>query len=225
MLAAVENMLRSRGRYAVGVRRLPAAQMIAAGVLCGAFYGCIMGSYGGWSLGVLYAAIKVPMLLAVTTAVCAPNFWVMNRLLGLGEDFVHAMKGILATQVTAAVVLAALTPVTAFFYGSRPSYPFALAQNACMFGLAALAGQITLSRHYGPLVAKNPEHRRALAAWFVLYGFVAIKLASILRPFVGDPRLPAGQFFREEAFSENPYASLWWTLVGLFWKLAQRFFE
>jgi hypothetical protein len=215
------RVLRAEGRYAVGLERVPWARLalwVAAG---GGLYGFAMGSLEARWVGALYAALKVPLLLTLSVAICLPSSWVLHLLLGLGRDFRAAARGILSAQGTLALCLAALSPVIALVYVSGPSYPAALLANAALFGLAASGAQLTLARHYRPLIAREPRHRRALAAWFALYSFVAIKLGYVLRPFVGDPRLPT-TFLREEQWQENPYASLFWTAVGLVASILRR---
>jgi hypothetical protein len=64
---------------------------------------------------------------------------------------------------------------------------------------ALVAGQIALIRGYAPLVRRNPVHRELLVAWLVLFTFIGIQLAWVLRPFIGSPGKPT-QFFREGAW-------------------------
>jgi len=208
------SLLRAEGRYAVGRARVPWGRLVLFVSLGGSLYGLVMGSLDGRWVGALYSAVKVPLLLCLSLSVCLPNFLVVNLLLGLGQDFPAALRGILSAQGTLSVCLACLAPVTAVFYVSQPSYPFALFLNGCCFGLAVLCAQLTLANHYRPLIARQPRHRRALAAWLALYVLVGIKLGHVLRPFVGDPRLPT-TFLREEQWQDDPYASLLWTAVGL----------
>jgi hypothetical protein len=165
-----------------------------------------MGAWGLAPLQSLYSALKVPLLLFVATVVCLPSFFVLNTLLGLRADFAAACRGLFAAQATLAVVLASLAPLTVVAYGSSGDYRFAVLWNGFPFLLATLAGQATLARHYAPLIARDPRHRIARAAWLVLYVFVAIQLAWVLRPFVGAPR-SATRFFREDAWS-NAYLVL-----------------
>ena len=156
------------------------------------------------------SGLKVPLLLGIGTSVCLLNFFVVNSLLGLREDFALALRAILTAQAAVAVSLAAFIPVTAFFYASLPatraSYPTAIAANGLIFLVASLGGQLALNRAYEALVARNPRHRHARAAWLGLYVFVAIQLAWTLRPFIGDPAKPAG-FLREGAWG-NAYVEL-----------------
>jgi hypothetical protein len=217
MIAAVDALLRAEGRHRVGGGAVPWDALLPIALVSGALYGAVMGSYAG-PLQAVYSALKVPLLLATATLACLPFFFVLNLALGLAQDFTDAVRGILSAQATLAACLASLAPVTGLFYLSTDSYPFALLLNAVVFGIAALGAQRTLARHYGPLVAKDPVHARALATWFLLYAFVSVKIASLLRPFVGDPGEPT-EFFREAAFEENPYASLFWTAAALLHRL------
>lgn len=207
------RLLRAEGPFAVGVGRVPVLLLCALGLPAAALYGLVMGSLGGDVRGAVYSCAKVPLLLATTTALCVPSFYVVNALLGLREDFSAAVRGILSAQGTLALTLASLAPVTAVLYASGVEYPVALLGNGAAFLVASLAAQRTLARHYRPLVARRPRHRRALVTWFALYAFVAIKAGWILRPFVGDPALPT-VFVREERWQDDPYVTLFWTVVG-----------
>ncbi len=209
MLADADSVLRAEGAFAVGSRELPAWRLTAVLVAASFVHGAVLGTYGGNVQQSVYSAVKLPVFVVATTLVCLPFFWALNSALGLAADLRHALRAIVSAQVSFSVCLASLSPVIALLYVSDASYPRALAGNAIVFVVAALAAQITLRRHYGPLLARNRVHRVPLAAWFALYLFVAVKMGSILRPFVGDPNAPL-QFFRETAFTENPYASLFW---------------
>ena len=214
MRGAVADLLASRGDFAPRAERVPIARALAIAVLAGALYGTALGSLGLRPLAVLYAACKVPLLLVVTTAVCLPSYRFLLGVLGLGRDFSAALRAIVCAQAAAALALGSLAPVTAFFHASGVSYPAALLLATGAFAAAAVAGQAVLVRHLRPLVARDRRHARALLAWFGLHAFVAVKLAWVLRPFVGDPALPVA-FLREQRWHENPYASLFWGAVGL----------
>ncbi|MEM9380973.1 MAG: hypothetical protein AAGB93_13560, partial [Planctomycetota bacterium] len=164
MLAHTGALLGSRGDYAVdapSTRWLVVAAFVVAG---SAFYGAVMGSWSTRWLQVLVSATKVPTLLVVTTVVCLLNFFVLNTILGLRDDFGAALRGILTAQATLAIALTGLAPLTGFVYVSGCSYPVATLVNGAMFLTATLAGQWTLARHYRPLVARNPRHRITLGA-------------------------------------------------------------
>ena len=211
MLRRVDGLLHSTGRFAIALPRVPWRDLLLLLVAGGFLYGVAMGFFAVRALQSLYSGLKVPLLLIVTSAVCLPNFFIVNTLLGLRDDFASAFRGVLAAQATMAVVLAALAPVTLWAYASSSDYDLAILLNGVMFLLATLVGQVVLSRHYRPLIARNPRHRLGKATWLTLYVFVAIQLAWVLRPFVGSPGLDA-TFFREDAWS-NAYVSL----LGRIW--------
>lgn len=178
----------------------------------GWIYGAAMGSYGARPLQALYSALKVPFLLSAATLVVLPNFFVVNTVLGLRDDLGAALRGVLAAQATVAVALAAMAPLALFVYASSDDYNNAIMLNGAMFAVATLCGQITLNRHYGPLVARDPLHRIGKRAWLVLYVFVAVQLAWVLRPFIGTLDMPT-HFFRENAWS-NAYVVVWRQIVA-----------
>jgi hypothetical protein len=177
---------------------------------CTGAYGALMGTFGGLRgdrlLLVLYAALKVPLLLLVTGAVCMPSFFILNTLFGLRADFPRVLHALSRTQAGFAILLLSLAPYTLFWYASFADYNAAILFNTGIFGVASLAAQWMLRRLYQPLVAENPRHRILLYAWLGLFAFVGIQTAWILRPFIGSPDLPA-QFFREEAWG-NAYVAL-----------------
>jgi hypothetical protein len=65
---------------------------------------------------------------------------------------------------------------------------------------------VTLGRHYRGLVERNPRHRITRAAWLALYVFVAIQLAWVLRPFIGQRELEV-TFLRSDALG-NAYVEI-----------------
>lgn len=199
----VVALLGARDEFAVGRARLPLGAFALAVGASGFVYGAFMGSYSLRPLQMLISGLKVPMLLAVTTAVCIPSFIVINMVIGLRDDLTAALRGVLAAQGTVAIVLASLAPTILVAYGSTTSYRFALNINGLPFAIAAFAGHRTLALHYRPLIARNRRHAVARALWLVLYVFVAIQLAWVLRPFVGDPNLGTA-FLRPNAWS-NAY--------------------
>jgi hypothetical protein len=199
----VGGLLRAEGRHAAGGGRAPVRSLVALVALAGFVHGAAMGSYGGTLLQPLFSGLKVPLFLAVSTLVCLPSVLVLNTVLGLRDDLGAALRAVLAAQATLAVALASLAPLVLVFYLSVADYRTAVVANGALFALATLAGQTTLDRHYTVLVARDPRHRIARRVWLVLYVFVAIQAAWVLRPFVGRPGLPS-QFLRDDPWS-NAY--------------------
>jgi hypothetical protein len=215
VLQQIDDMLRARGPLAPGEAAgrpgwLP-AWVVAAALL----YGAVMGAYSFRPLQMLYSSLKVPMLIALSGLICLPSLFVLNTVLGLRQDLGAVLRGAAMAQGTVCVSLAALAPVTVFAYLSLGVYAEAVLFNGAVFLAAALAGQVTLARHYRPLIAANPRHRIARDAWLGLYVFVAIQMGWVLRPFVGDPEQPT-RFFREGAWS-NAYVEI----AGIVWRVVR----
>lgn len=220
MWTEADLLLAARGRYAVGGERVPWARIACTVALSGVVYGAAMGSLGWRERAVLYSAIKAPILLTTAFLLSLPANWVLHALLGLRDDFPAVVRGILSAQGTLALTLVSLAPVTLFFHASGIAYGPALFWNGCAFLAALSAGQVTLARHYRPLVVRDPRHRIAFLAWFALYAFTSIKVGWVLRPFVGDPDLPV-TFLREGRWSDNPYVQLFWNVAGMAWTLVR----
>ena len=152
---------------------------------------------------VVYSAAKVPLLLLASFLLGLPSFFVFNTLFGLRRDFGQAVRALVATQAGLAIVLASLAPLTALWYASSADYGAALRFNGMMFAVASFAGQWLLRQYYRPLIRRNRRHRWMLWTWLGIYVFIAIQMAWIFRPFVGDPGAPV-QFLREESWG-NAY--------------------
>jgi hypothetical protein len=223
LLRLADSVLRGEASWSdsqLAPRRARLAALASGIVVFGMFYGSVMGLHGGVAgprlLQVVYAAIKVPILLMVTFALSLPSFFVVNTLLGLRSDFSRVLQALLATQAGLTVILAALAPFTAFWYLSVGGYQLAILFNGAMFAVASLSAQWMLRRDYIPLICENPKHRWMLRAWIVIYVFVGIQMGWVLRPFIGDPNQPV-QFFREGSWS-NAYEvvlrMIWDSLLG-----------
>jgi hypothetical protein len=203
----IDDMLRCRRE----VQTRPAASallwMIGCIAVFGAIYGAVMGAFGGIMHGriwqVVFAAIKVPLLLLGTTAIAWPSFFVFNTLVDLRHDFGRATRAILGAQAGLAVALASFAPLTIVWYATSGDYGNALLFNGAMFAAACFAGQWLLGGHYRMLVESDRRHRWMFWLWLLLYIFIAIQMAWVFRPFVGDPNMPV-EFLRREKWG-NAY--------------------
>ena len=216
----LDDLLRGRAGITQSGGGARAVAWLAVQVLVfGVIYGAVMGLFGGilgdrmWQ--VAYSAAKVPLLLLVTFTLGLPSFFILNTLYGLRADFGEAVRALLAAQAAMTLILASLAPFTALWYASSDDYPSATLFNGMMFAVATFAAQWLLRRFYRPLVLRQPRHRWLLRAWLVIYTFVGIQMAWVLRPFIGDPHRQV-QFFRDDSWG-NAYvvvAQLVWQLIA-----------
>ena len=212
-LLRTDGLLRGRpadGETTAAPARRELSHLLAVLLVFGLLYGAVMGLYGGPTGGrvlqPVYSALKVPLLLLVTFALSLPSFFVLNTVLGVRGDFGQVLRALVATQAGLTTILASLAPFTALWYASSGDYNAALLFNAAMFGVASVGAQWMLRRLYRPLIAANARHRTLLRAWLLIYAFVGIQMAWVLRPFVGNPRVPT-RFFRQEAWG-NAYVEV-----------------
>src|ERR1041385_1947780 len=137
---AVSEFLHSGGRRGTRWQRLPSYAPAMLMIACGCVYGAIMGGYNGvWgdrAVMVLYGALKVPILFLVTMLIAVPCFYVLNLLLGAGDDFGSVWQGLVDYQLAVALQLAALSPVTLFVNASNDDYRTALAWSTLLFAAA-----------------------------------------------------------------------------------------
>ncbi len=185
-------------------------------VVFAAAYGALMGSFQFDGLPrllqVFYSAVKMPLLLLATSALCLPGFFVLTTIMGLRDDLRESLQALLAGQAGLSIALAALGPLTRFWYFSTTSYRAALLFNAAMLVIATLAGHVVCRRYYRVLIDRNPNHRVMMYAWVALYSFVGIQMGWTMRPFIGAPGLGV-TFFRQEPFS-NAYVVVFDLVFG-----------
>ena len=197
-------------------RRNALAGLATLIAVCGGLYGAAMGSFGSLTSDrwpqIVFAALKVPLLLVSTFALSLPSYFIFNTLTGLREDFGEALRALAASQAGLTVVLVALAPLTLLWNVSSSDHIATILYNALMFGLATVGGQILLRRYYRPLLLRDVRHKVMLRVWGVVYAFVGIQMGWILRPFVGDPNRAIG-FFREDTWG-NAYI----IVFNLVWK-------
>lgn len=197
--AALERVLQARQE-----RQATCAWIVVAGA---GLHGFALGATSGHVLLAVWSAVKVPLLLLLSSAVTLPSFYVLHAVLGLRDDFVAACRGLLGAQAALALALGALAPPVGFLALSiTDPYLLTLADGA-LFAVAVGVGQVVLRRHYRPLLSRDPRHRVTLACWAVLYVFFAIQLAWVLRPFLGTPGYPV-EFLRATALEQNAYVVL-----------------
>jgi hypothetical protein len=214
-----DDVLRLRWTHFDGDAVRRSSQLAIYAVVCGGFYGAVMGTFGGVTgerlLQVAYSTTKVPVLLGGSFVLSLPSFYVFQSLLGLRADFGRSMHALLATQAAMAIILASLGPLVAVWYTTSDDYPRAVFVNGVVFAIASVSAQRILKRHYRDLIARDARHRWSLAAWLAVYIFVAIQLAWTLRPFIGDPGAEV-QFFRRETWG-NAYLRLFELVRVVLW--------
>ena len=211
---AIGRLLRGQGDCAPGSARTPWLRLAGIALACGGAYGLVLGGFSLRPLQCLFSALKVPLLLGCSAALCLPPLCALNLSLGLGRDLGRVLRAGASGLAALAVCLAALAPFSALTYLSSANYRLAIVVNGLLFALATLGGQSVVNRHYAALVSADPRHRLARRSVGLLFAFVGIQMSWILRPFVGAPGLDP-QFVRP-ALWDNAYVIVARTTWELF---------
>lgn len=207
-------------RITASLRRGAAAQVflyltvICAGAgLFGAAVGCWRASLQG-----VYTAIKLPLILLLTTLGNAMLNGMLAPLLGLNINFRQSLMAILMSFTIAAAILGAFSPLLFFLVwntpplvagpgGSSAGYDFILVAQALIIAFAGVTANARLLQWLQRLGGSIPVARRILFVWLTCNLFLGAQLSWNLRPFVGSPGLPV-EFLRKEAFQGNFFEAI-----------------
>jgi len=195
------------------------ARLVGQIAVFGALYGAAMGTFAVTverAPQIVFAAVKVPLLLLATGALSVPLFAVLYSLWGLRAEWIPVLRALASTQAALSIVLASLSPLTLVVHASLPSggsgYAASVLWNALIFAVAGLTAQIVLRAKMRFWIERDRRHVSLLRAWLLIYGFIGVQMAWVLRPFIGDPG--GDVTFLRAQWSGNAYVALW-KLIGL----------
>jgi hypothetical protein len=186
---------------------------LATGLVGAAIFGMALGAYGGTPLQLLSSAIKLPLLLLGTAAICLPSFYVLQSWRSPSPLDAKQTLALQATTLGAlGLVWASLAPPALFLITSTRDYRLsqllALAIGAAggVVGLLVLySGCRTLcSGARGSVRQRRPLF---LLPYCIVFGVVGSQLSWMLRPFIGSRSLPF-QLFRPFDPSEGSFLSV-----------------
>lgn len=174
-------------------------------------YGAALGLWHGPRLA-LYVAVKLPLVLLLTSALTLVFSWMVTALLGLPLRFGQVAVLTFLTLAVAGLLLASLVPVAGLFSlcSPGPSAQQRTAHNLLyllhtgIVGGCGLAGTAALWKAMRRLDAPRRTLVAVYLIWIAAYALVAGEVAWALRPFVGSVYHPV-VFLRRDAFDGNVY--------------------
>ena len=177
--------------------------------------GLFGGAVGCWRapLQAAYTALKLPLILLLTTLGNALLNGMLAPLLGLNLSFRQSLVAILMSFTIAAAILGAFSPLLIFLVWntpslaqradlSLPSHSFILVSQVAIIAFAGVAANFRLMQLLRCLGGSAVVARRILVGWMAGNLVLGAQLSWNLRPFVGSPGLPV-QFLRNDAFQGN----------------------
>ena len=190
-----------------------------------AIYGAVMGgtnllqasalATSGKFLLILTSAIKVPVLFLLTLIIVLPPVYVANTFVGPRLAFPQVVTVLLATVAITGIVLASTATVAFFFSLTNRSYHFMKLLHVFLFAYSALVGLRFFQKciRAATPAAKRRRLKLLFVGTLVLYAFVGMNLAWVLRPFIGNPER-GFELFRERKGSF--YESVWYSTRAVF---------
>ncbi|HEX7185749.1 MAG TPA: hypothetical protein VF756_28250 [Thermoanaerobaculia bacterium] len=179
--------------------------------VCAALYGAVFGLWHGPRLSA-YVALKLPLVLLLTSALTVIFSWIAALALGLPLKLGQvAVLTFLALSV-ASLLLASLAPVAWLYIfcsplpsaGTRTAHNLLYLMHTAFVGGCGLAGTVALWRAMGRLGAPPRTVLAVYLLWVAGYALVGGEVAWVLRPFVGSVYAPV-VFLREDALDGNVY--------------------
>jgi len=187
---------------------LPLRTVLVPLVLGSAVFGASIGSYVGGAQ-ILYAAIKMPLFLLSTLAICMALFGALAApVIGAARAVGVAVRTIGVT----AILLGGLAPPLMLLGLTLPK-PEPKGYQAMVLALTAavaIAGSIAVGR-----LARELGSRRLAFSWVAVYGFTGAQMAWLLKPWIGYT-LEADRFLPlKDNLHGNFYEAAWQTLLNL----------
>jgi hypothetical protein len=200
---SVDYFLRAQpeglGGWMVGRRSRLIWFCIIAVVAGAAPYGAVMGWW--WSpLQGVYVALKLPLLVLLTSLGNGLLNGMLAPLLGLNITFRQSLTAVLVSFAYAALVLGALSPVALFIVlntpassettlRSSPEYALLQLTLVVFIAFAGVVGNVRLLPLLEQLAANRSVAKRVLFAWLAGNLFLGSQICWVLRPFIwgGNP--------------------------------------
>lgn len=167
-------------------------QSLLASLVGAAVFGIALGSYGGSPAQVIASAIKVPLLLLGTTALCFPSFYVLQTAKAPEPMSLVQAAALQATALsTIGAIWGALSMPLFFLVVTTGQYMLAQFLALAVGGMGGLVGLLRLRRGYMQLCSaeSGKRMRLPLLLYLVIFGSVGGQMAWVLRPFIGSPIL------------------------------------
>ena len=152
-------------------------------------YGLTMGSFRG-AFPALMSGLKLPWLFLFSLGISLPALYVLNVLMGPRLDLRSCLRLLTLAVSVNAMALASYAPFSVLFTlaSTRQAYHTLVLMHVVVFALAAAASVAVVAMLFRA-VARARGVRWSpvfVAVWLLLYAFIGLKMAWILRPWIGD---------------------------------------
>jgi hypothetical protein len=172
------------------IREIAATSLIAILVGAAAF-GAVIGSFRG-GVQIVYGAVKIPLVMMITLAICAPAFHAFAACLGRAWPMRSIIALTLAAAGRSSLVLLAVSPALWLLFDLGLGYHTAALTAALTYAIAGAAAVGILIRGLGAQAGRLLTACAFVAVFFAVGG----QTSWILRPYLVRPRTENIPFVR-----------------------------
>jgi hypothetical protein len=175
----------------------------------------------------LYVALKLPLLILLTTLGNGLLNGMLAPLLGLNITFRQSLAAVLVSFAIAAAILGALSPIALFVVwntpplaastlSSSPEYAFLQLVLVVFIAFAGVVANVRLLPLLKELGGSASVGRRVLFAWLAGNLFLSSQICWVLRPFIWDSTGPV-RFIGKQCFHGSFYETVFDAVRRLLW--------
>ena len=186
----VDTLLRERDKTFEAIaaeRDLPTLvrSLVITVVFGSLIFGVALGAFRG-GLQMVYAGIKLPLVLLLTTAACAPALTLVGSALGRQSNFRRDLALVLSALARTSLALGALTPLILLGVELKVEYHRMLLWVVAACALAGLVGVVHFAR--GLRFLDQRAVRSTAVILMGVFAMVGMQMSWTLRPFIVRPR-------------------------------------
>lgn len=152
-----------------------------------ALYGAIMGFFAG-GVQIVFAAVKMPLIIVGALLVCLPTFYVFNSLSGSRLSVSQVFLALLVFAGFLSIFLIGFAPIVWFFGLTSGTEAFMawlhIAVLAASFALASKSFHLFFSYLGFKAGAEFSASKHFITAWQVIFVIVACQLAFYFKPLM-----------------------------------------
>lgn len=226
---SISTLLRGDvGPIAAWTREWNPARMALCALVIIVGAGAYGASMGAWrdATQMAYSAIKLPLVILLTTLGNALINGMLAPLLGLNLRFRESLASILISFAIASAILGAMSPLILFMVWNTPppgsatsvasfSYSLLLLTEVLVIAFAGITANLRLLHLLRNLGGSSSVAWRVLFNWLAVNLLLGAQLSWMLRPFLGLRSSPT-TFFSPEPFHGNFFEAVFHALRAIF---------
>ena len=170
-----------------------ARAMLVTVVVCGAALGACVGMFRGGEQ-IVFAALKLPMVLLLTTAVCAPVYTGLKLGMRQPASLVKDFALLLSALALSSLVAASMAPLLLLAIFSQWSYHTLTLLLVMICGAGGLCGFLFFTKGLGRQLER--AHRMIYMVFLCVLAVVSMQSSWLMRPYLVRPQTTDVPFMR-----------------------------